>query len=196
MTLADLAWLYESGLAERIVALARAGTAVVGICGGYQMLGEALLDPIGAEAQAGAHATGLGLLPIQTTFAGDKRTVQVQATLQAPTGPFADLQGIPVHGYEIHMGRSQGTNETLLPLCRVGQEAGGHPDGAISADGRIWGTYLHGLFDNNTLRHAWLHSLGWQGEGQLFDRQRAYNRLADHFRAHLDLAAIRQLIWG
>jgi adenosylcobyric acid synthase len=93
------------------------------------------------------------------------------------------------------MGRSQATAETLLPLCSIGQEGGSHPDGAISADGRIWGCYLHGLFDNNTLRHAWLHSLGWQGEGQLFDRQRAYNRLADHFRAHLDLAAIRRVIW-
>jgi adenosylcobyric acid synthase len=195
MTLADLAWLYESGLAERIVALARSGTAVVGICGGYQMLGEALLDPAGVEAEPGAQATGLGLLPIQTTFAGDKRTIQVQATLQASTGPFVDLQGIPVQGYEIHMGRSQGSGETVLPLCHIGPEAGGHPDGAISVDGRVWGSYLHGLFDNNTFRHAWLHSLGWQGEGQLFDRQRAYNRLADHFRAHLDLAAIRQLIW-
>jgi adenosylcobyric acid synthase len=195
MTLADLRWLHESGLAERIVALARAGTAVVGICGGYQMLGEALLDPVGIEAEAGTQAVGLGLLPIQTTFAGDKRTVQVQATLQAPIGPFADLQGIPVHGYEIHMGRSQATAETLWPLCTIGQDGGSHPDGAVSADGRIWGCYLHGLFDNNALRHAWLHSLGWQGEGQLFDRQRAYNRLADHFRAHLDMAAIRRVIW-
>jgi adenosylcobyric acid synthase len=198
MTVADLAWLHERGLAERIIDLAYAspGTSVVGICGGYQLLGQSLYDPDGGEAPPGTRLEGLGLLPIYTTFAGDKRTVQVQATLQAEVGPFATLKSTPIHGYEIHMGRSDVLAQNLSPLCRIGSAAGGHLDGVIRADGRVWGTYLHGLFNNDSLRHTWLRSLGWQGEGHTFDRQQAYNRLADHVRSHLDMTAVRQILWG
>ncbi len=196
MTLADLDWLRGVGLAGRIVELAQAGTPVVGICGGYQMLGQSLLDPDGTEAEPGAAAEGLGLLPVQTIFAGDKRTVQVQAILQAEAGPLASLCGTPVSGYEIHMGRSRLLEAGATALCRIGQPDNWHSDGALGAGGRIWGTYLHGLFDNNSLRHAWLASLGWQGQARLFDRELAYNRLADHVRTHLDMTALRQIIWG
>jgi adenosylcobyric acid synthase len=197
MTAADLAWLRQSGLADQLVGLARAGVPLVGICGGYQMLGQTLSDPDGVEAEAGACFPGLGLLPVQTTFAGDKRTRQVQAVLQADRGPFAGLGQTPLQGYEIHMGRSTGTDGSLKPLCRIGSAGSGHFDGAISADGQVWGTYLHGLFDNDALRHAWLRSLGWSaGQGHSFDRQVAYNRLADHVRAHLDMAALERIIWG
>lgn len=196
MTLADLDWLRQAGLAEQIVALAQAGTAVVGICGGYQMLGQSLLDPDGVEAGPGALAAGLGLLPVETVFAGDKHTVQVQATLQAETGPLAPLCGAPIQGYEIHMGRSRLLDPAAPCLSHIGPPDNRHADGALAAGGCIWGTYLHGLFDNNALRHAWLASLGWQGRGQPFDRQLAYNRLANHVRAHLDMEALRQIIWG
>ncbi len=192
MTLDDLAWLRASGLAEAIIDLARRQTPVVGICGGYQLLGQSLSDPDGIEAEAGTRASGLGLLPIETIFAGDKQTVQVQATLQAGAGPFADLAGTPIRGYEIHMGRSRLTGDSNDWLCRISS----HFDGAVTADGRIWGTYLHGLFDNDSLRHAWLRSLGWQAAGQRFDREAAYNRLADHVEAHLDMAMLRRIIWG
>jgi adenosylcobyric acid synthase len=193
MTLADLAWLRQSGLASRIISLAQSDTPVVGICGGYQMLGQTLLDPQGVEAEAGAWAEGLGLLPIETTFAGDKRTVQVQATLQANTGPFAPLQGSPIHGYEIHMGRSRPVNGDITSLCWIGSDP--HADGAINFNGKVWGTYLHGLFDNDALRHAWLQSLGWQNPGQRFDREAAYNRLAGHVQAHLDMDAVKNIIF-
>jgi adenosylcobyric acid synthase len=196
MTLADLGWLHQTGLAEQIVSLAKTGMPVVGICGGYQMLGQSLFDPEGVEAEAGTYAPGLGLLAIETIFAGDKRTVQVQATLQADIGPFADLQGAPIHGYEIHMGRSQPLDPATASLCRVGRSTHWHADGTLSEAGRIWGTYLHGLFENDALRHAWLRSLGWQGSGQLFDRELAYNRLAEHVRSHLDMAALQRIIWG
>jgi adenosylcobyric acid synthase len=194
MTLADLAWLRESDLAEQIVTLAQIQTPIVGICGGYQMLGQTLFDPEGIEAEPGTHAPGLGLLSIETTFAGDKHTVQVQAILQTEVGPLAALRGTPLQGYEIHMGRSQ-LADSSSALCQVGCLEDGHFDGALSADGQIWGTYLHGLFDNDALRHAWLRSLGWQGAGQAFDREQAYNRLADHVRAHLDMEALRHMIW-
>ncbi len=196
MTLADLAWLRSTGLADQIVALAKTNTPVAGICGGYQMLGQSLLDPDGTEAEPGARASGLGLLPVETVFAGDKRTIQVQATLQATSGPFAELRGTPIRGYEIHMGRSYSLDPTAPPLCHIGPPDSGHADGVLAAPGQIWGTYLHGLFDNDALRHAWLRSLGWQDHGRSFDRQRAYNRLADHVRAHLDMVALRQIIWG
>jgi adenosylcobyric acid synthase len=66
----------------------------------------------------------------------------------------------------------------------------------VTADGRIWGTYLHGIFDNDALRHAWLRSLGWQEAGQRFDREVAYNRLADHVQTHLDMEMLRRIVWG
>lgn len=196
MTLADLAWLHETGLTERIISLAQMGVTIVGICGGYQMLGESLVDPDGVEAEAGAETSGLRLLPIQTTFAGDKRTVQVQATIQADVSPFALLRGSSIQGYEIHMGRSSAATGSTSPLCYIESSPDGHTDGAISADGRIWGTYLHGIFNNDAFRHTWLRSLGWQDHGQLFDRQQAYNRLANHVRTHLDMDALRQIVWG
>ena len=196
MTLDDLAWLQDSGLAEAIIDQARQQTPVVGICGGYQLLGQTLSDPDGIEAEAGTRVSGLGLLPIETIFAGDKQTVQVQATLRAGVGPFADLAGTPIRGYEIHMGRSRLIGESNDWLCRISSSADGHFDGAVTADGRIWGTYLHGIFDNDSLRHAWLRSLGWQAAGQRFDREAAYNRLADHVEAHLDMEMLRRIIWG
>jgi len=196
MTLADLAWLRQTGLADRVTALAEVGTPTVGICGGYQMLGRSLFDPDGVEAETGMEAAGLNLLPVETIFAGDKRTVQVQATLQAKSGPFAALQGMPIGGYEIHMGRSHPINSDPASLCHIGPPGHGHADGALAANGRIWGTYLHGLFDNDALRQAWLSSLGWQGSSQPFDRQLAYNRLAAHVRAHVDMATLRRIIWG
>jgi adenosylcobyric acid synthase len=196
MTLAGLDWLVKTGLAEGIVAAAQANTAIVGICGGYQILGRTLRDPDGVEAEPGAQAAGLNLLPLETVFVGNKRTVQVQATLHSHAGPFAALQGTPIHGYEIHMGRSYALDPALPHLCYIGLADQGHGDGLLSPSGQIWGTYLHGLFDNDVLRHTWLRTLGWQGQGQSFNRHLAYNRLADHVRAHLDMAALRAIIWS
>ncbi|MEM7586243.1 MAG: cobyric acid synthase [Acidobacteriota bacterium] len=189
-TLADLAWLRDTGLAEAVVTLARRGVPVVGICGGFQMLGSELSDPEGSEAAPGAIDQGLGLLPVNTRFASDKRTVQVEATWRAPAP--AGLAGISVRGYEIHMGQSETLG--LEPAFRLA--GSNQPDGACSADGRIWGTYLHGLFDNDAFRHAWLRTLGWTHEGRCFDREPAYDRLAAHVRDHLDLAALETIIWG
>ncbi len=198
-TLDDLAWLYSTGLDQVILTQVKQGKPVVGICGGYQILGQSLTDPDGVEAQPGTSANGLGLLPLQTTFVDDKRTRPVQAILQAQHGPLTTLTGTSIQGYEIHMGRSVITNAENSPLCFVNlvtseSNEAIYPDGLISADGHIWGTYLHGLFDNDALRHTWLHSLGWRGQGQVFDRQVAYNRLADHVEAHLDMKQIQSII--
>lgn len=192
-TLADLHWLRETGLANALRKFVDSGGRVAGICGGYQMLGEIITDPDGVEAAPGSDTVGLALLPLKTIFGGDKRTVQVEGRLVAPVKPFAAVQQSAIHGYEIHMGRSAPTAEAH-PLCVIGAEA--RPDGLISADGRVWGTYLHGIFENDPFRHAWLRALGWCGEAQSFDRDAAYNRLADHVAAHLDMALLQHIIDG
>ena len=193
-TLADLVWLQKTGLAEKIRRFAARGGNVAGICGGYQMLGETIADPHGAEAAPGAVTAGLSLLPLKTVFGGDKRTVQVTGKPVAAAEPFAAVRNIPIHGYEIHMGRSETTGDGAQPLCAIGAEE--HPDGLISADGRVWGTYLHGIFENDAFRHAWLRGLGWRGDARTFDRNRSYDRLADHVAAHLDMAFLQKIING
>ena len=214
-TLHDLAWLRSSGLAPRILELAAAGTQIVGLCGGYQMLGRELSDPEGVEAEAGSEAPGLGLLDRRTLFVAEKRTRRVQATCRSAPGPLAALEGLSVMGYEIHMGLSEPQNpdSTLFQLHGLTPEEsspksrssddfsapdplrnGSWAEGAYSMDGHVWGTYLHGLFDNDPFRHGWLRSLGWKSRGRAFDRQAAYDRLADHFESHLDMDAIEALI--
>ncbi|MCD6553728.1 MAG: cobyric acid synthase [Anaerolineae bacterium] len=198
-TLDDLRWLRSRGLDGAIVALAGAGKAVAGICGGYQMLGRLVRDALGIEGRDGAQP-GLGLLPVDTDFEPEKATFQVWARVIGGEGFLARLEGIEVEGYEIHMGRSrllEGT-QPLLRITRRGGEAVDVLDGAVSVGGRVWGTYLHGIFDNPAFRRAWLRSLGWRGEGPgetlAAMREREYDRLADHVQAHLDMARLREII--
>ncbi len=153
-TLAARRWLYEQGFDAALQAFPG---AVVGICGGYQLLGAQISDPLGVEGAGGA-APGLGLLPVSTIFSATKRTVQIAATVHIPWA-----SGIPLEGYEIHMGRTQPLH-AAAPLATITQRGGEpvyEPDGYISADGRIWGCYLHGIFANTAFRRAWLATLGW-----------------------------------
>lgn len=191
-TMADLHWLRERGLAQRICALADAGTPVVGICGGYQMLGERLIDRVGVESDV-EESDGLGLLPVTTRFAAEKATYQVTARVQAgvPLPALTELVG-----YEIHMGHSEPA-EGIPPLFELERA-----DGIRVVDGvwrgAIWGTYVHGLFDNCSFRRAWLRSLGWTGDdaaGPDTDwREAEYDRLADHVEQHVDVDTIRALV--
>jgi adenosylcobyric acid synthase len=190
-TIADLDWLRASGLADAVVARHEAGAAVLGVCGGYQMLGARIDDPDGVEARAGASVPGLGLLPVTTTFEGEKRTVRASGRALAAAGPWAEAAGALVEGYEIHMGRTTGVAGAG---CAPFLELDGHLDGALSADGRVAGTYVHGLFHNEALRHALLAGLGRPSEAGrgVFDREREFDRLAHHARAHLDLDRVRE----
>lgn len=192
-TIADLEVMRASGLADAIVAHAEAGTPVLGICGGFQMLGERLADPLGVEAAAGAEVDGLGLLPIATTFAAEKVTRRATGEVRAASGPWA-APGTPVEGYEIHMGRTEGVDGApLTPLLRLGDAN----DGSVSADGRIAGCYLHGLFHNTAFRHAMLTALGWDAtRATTFDREREFDRLAQHVRSHLDIERVRAMVLG
>ncbi len=190
-TLADLAWLRDTGLAEAVKALAREGTTVVGICGGYQMLGWSIADPVGVEG--GGRAEGLGLLPIQVVFHREKVTwpARARACGNLPWLP----DGMELEGYEIHMGRAA-SPAPLFEIRRPNEEMA--LDGCAAADGRVWGTHLHGLFHNDAFRRAWLRSLGWhlsEGDRPLAERRAAaYDRLADALEAALDIAHLDAMI--
>ena len=193
-TVDDLRWLRASGMADALLAAVRAGTPLVGICGGYQMLGRRILDPCGVES-ALPEIDGLGLLDMETTFARDKRTVRAAGETCSPT--LAD-PGTPVAGYEIHMGASDRAPGTL-PLLTL-RDATGQPftDGAVSADGQVCGTYLHGLFDSPALRRAWLNRLrAAKGLPPLpIDTTHIadIDRLADHVAAHVDMGMVEKML--
>jgi len=193
-TLGDLDWLRRVGLAARILQEAGQGAAVVGICGGYQMLGRAVRDPQHVESAEEA-APGLGPLPVETVFEGQKETHRVMARLQGGPGWMATLRGERVTGYEIHMGRTPSESPWLVIA-----ERGGLPvevaDGSVSADGRVWGCYLHGLFDNAGLRQAWLRSLGWRGqEGSSLQLDSELDRLAREVEAAVNMELVERIVW-
>ncbi len=184
-TIADLRWLRSRGLDRAVVARREAGAHVLGVCGGYQMLGARLHDPDGVEAEPGCVEEGLGLLPTTTVFEGMKATRRTRGRTRegAPGGA-----GHDVEGYEIHMGRTSGAERPFLDI-------GDHEDGAVSPDGRVAGTYLHGLLHNDGWRAALLAELGrtaaWSASSGA-RREAAFDRLADVVEAHVDLARIRQ----
>ena len=179
-TLADLAILRRSGLDIDILAHARRGGAVLGLCGGYQMLGRTLADPEGIEGPPGI-APGLGLLDVDTVLGGDKTLVEV-------AGSTAD--GAPVRGYEMHVGVTTGP-DLARPFARLD----GRDEGARSLDGRIAGTYLHGLFAHDAQRAAWLALLGGGPAQVAYEAQveATLDALADHLGRHLDLDRLLSL---
>ena len=193
-TIPDLLWMEQQHLSSAVANAYARGAAVVGICGGYQMLGETILDPDHVESSVG-YAIGLGLLPLTTTFAGSKETHRVRATVRGEAAaPGALLSGAvdqDVVGYEIHMGRTVG--EGILPAFTVHDRADAPVtattalDGATDANGRALGTYIHGLFHNAGVRQALLRELARRKgvtlpEGADVARDREYDRLADWVR--------------
>jgi adenosylcobyric acid synthase len=163
-TIADLAWLCRQYLDSAIRQYAQSGGAVVGICGGYQMLGNSISDPDHTESSLD-RADGLGLLPIDTTFLTEKTTHQVEAIVQSPVGWLKEITGEKLSGYEIHMGQTAERESAWLKITSRSGEKVSVQDGAIRPDGKVWGCYLHGIFENQTFRRAWLHSLGWESSG-------------------------------
>lgn len=155
-TIADLEWVRASGIGARLRALADAGVPVLGICGGFQMLGDELRDPSGIEGST-APVRGLGLLRARTTFGPRKRTVPVSGRVRS--GGFAKLDGIELSGYELHQGDTERNGSA--PFADLTRSGGGErvADGAVSGDGRVIGTYVHGLFTGAALRDAMLRAL-------------------------------------
>ncbi len=179
-TIADLAALRGAGFDVDIAAHARRGGAVLGLCGGYQMLGHRIADPDGIEGPAGA-VDGLGLLDVETMLTGDKR-------LEPAHG---EALGAPFRGYEMHMGVTTGP-DCARPFAKL---ADGATDGAVSADGRVVGTYVHGLFADDRQRTAWLTRLGAGPSAIAHDAlvETTLDRLAAHVAAHLDLDRLLKL---
>jgi adenosylcobyric acid synthase len=173
-TRGDLAFLRSQGWDVDIAAHLRRGGRLLGICGGYQMLGQSVADPDGIEGPAGTDP-GLGLLDIETVMTPDKRLTTVRAT-HAGTG-------VPFDGYEIHIGRSDGPDRAR-PFGFVD----GEPEGAVSADGRVAGSYLHGMFRDDGFRAAWLAGFGVASDGSYgAGVEAALDALAAHVEAHLDV---------
>ena len=173
-TLGDLAFLRAQGWDIDLAAHHRRGGHVLGICGGYQMLGRVIDDPSGADGVAGQVA-GLGLLDVATVMSADKRVIRVTGT----------AMGQPVSGYEIHMGRTDG------PDCARAFAHVPDADGATAPDGRVMGSYLHGLFSDDAFRAAFLARMGAQSQpGYEAGVDAALDDLALHLEAHLDVARL------
>jgi len=195
-TTADLIWLQAQGLASAIREFAEQGGTVIGICGGYQMLGKWIKDPCGIESET-AEAEGLSLLSIGTTFIDQKSTHQVSAVINNKTGWSASINGEMIQGYEIHMGKTQYLDgKGWLSIKRQGGSHVDEPDGAMNENGQIWGCYVHGLFENNDLRHAWLRSLGWDSgkASPEFSLDQSFDQLADVLEKSLNMDKLNKII--
>ncbi len=177
-TRGDLDILCAQGWEGDLTAHLRRGGRVLGLCGGYQMLGRAIHDPDGIEGAPGSTA-GLAVLDVETQMVPEKRLTRV-AGIHAATGT-------AIEGYEIHIGRTEGP-DCARPFARIG----GRDEGAISADGRVEGTYLHGLFSADAFRAAYLAGLGAAGSTAGYDAtvEATLDGLAAHLEAHVDIDAL------
>ena len=184
-TISDLKWLRQSGLEAAILKSASCGTLVIGICGGYQMMGERILDPEQVEASGTTEVVGMGLLPIQTVFRGEKVQTQVSGVLQGIEGMLEVLNGMEYRGYEIHMGRS----------------GDGIP--VIAGQGNVFGSYVHGIFDAPGISDAVLTAIcrqkGIDPEALgTFDmtayKERQYDILADAVRNSMDMELVYRIL--
>jgi adenosylcobyric acid synthase len=185
----DLNWIRASGWIQALFEYVDSGGHVLGICGGYQMMGKTVSDPQGLEGQPGI-SDGLGLLPTETVLKAPKTTTLTQFS----------WNGQPGTGYEIHMGQTTRKGEN--PLFEI-THRDHHPcrdeDGCVSADSKMMGTYIHGLFDNPSILKSWLNHIGLDGIdvsdiGGIEARNRQYDLLAEHFQKYVDVDRIIKLI--
>ncbi|MGR3173071.1 MAG: cobyric acid synthase [Candidatus Scalindua sp.] len=206
-TIGDLKFIKENGIADTIKNLAKNGTMVIGICGGYQMLGKEISDPENAESKI-AQIGGLGLIDVRTIFMQQKNTYQVKARLHGNQDSRPDLNNFNTRGeltgYEIHMGETELLNGTL-PFLKIIERADKKvcvDDGAISDDRNVIGTYVHGIFDNDEFRLELINCLRRkkglspiQSEDlSTVDKEKQYDKLADLFRKHIKMDLIYGMI--
>ena len=207
-TMQDLEWLRESRMEEAVLRANHSGSLLFGICGGYQMLGEVLEDPDGIEAgegKKGGSARGLGLLPMKTVFQKTKVRTQVEGKLLHLAGALCGLSGLPVCGYEVHMGISTPLQD-VSPLClvEVKSEEGKKEkkaDGLFLGD--VYGSYIHGLFDADAVVETLLSCLfEKKGKKPVIQKEASgkdykeaqYALLARQLRTHLDMQKIDQIL--
>ena len=203
-TLSDLAWLWRRELAQHVRQCAKQGCAVLGICGGYQMLGERLSDLAGAEAEAGTVEPGLNLLPVETFFEpiSEKITQRSEAQIAVPAvrGLFANMNGQRFQTYQIHLGSTVTRRRNVQDGTYAFQVYPTGKDGWLSADGWCAGCYLHGLFENDNFRQSIIAALAERRSIQLvlpekvsFNRQVEYDKLASLLRKHIDIHRLKAL---
>lgn len=201
-TTEDLLFVRESGLETAIRTRIEAGTPLIGICGGYQMLGEAIADPHRVESEHG-EVKGLGYLPMKTTFAEQKHTRQVTADCPGMEFFGCTLLGRGMAGYEIHMGETEFTAPVRHPFY-IHAERGetSRWDGALREDGLVFGTYIHGLFDDDAFRRQLINTLRIQKglpplaiqRNRRQQKERAYEHLADVVESALDMERVRAIM--
>ncbi|MFO1202373.1 MAG: cobyric acid synthase [Tabrizicola sp.] len=183
-TIADLIHFRAQGWDIDLAAALRRGAKVLGLCGGYQMLGREIADPEGSEGKPGS-VPGLGLLDLTTTMTPDKRVTETEA--------FHPASDTRVKGYEIHLGRTDGPDRARPMFTMNGQ-----PEGAVREDGRVMGSYLHGMFTEDAFRRAFLASLGATPGNASYDQtvEETLDALADHLAAHVDCERLLTLARG
>jgi adenosylcobyric acid synthase len=197
-TMDDLRWLRESGMEAQILKHAHQGGAVVGICGGYQMLGSQVSDP--DHVEGGGTLRGLGLLPGSTVFQGEKTRTLVEGRFCGGTGIFAPMSGTAFRGYEIHMGETTPEDGAQPVLSFQDQSGKVRRDGL--ARGNVWGSYVHGIFDQGECAGALVNCLlkakGLTRQAAVMDwaayAQLQYDKLADGLRAALDMDLVYRIL--
>ena len=194
-TIADLKWLREKGFDREILRMQKEGIPVFGICGGYQMLGVEVSDPEGVEG--GGEVSGLGLLPVITVLAGEKRTEQFSGRIEKAEGIFEALAGLEIEGYEIHMGR------TFPDGCIAQCASAFTSDDTGVCEGSVYGSYIHGIFDREGVAAAVVNALaekkgvalsGGDASGHREFKEKEYDRLAAMLRENLDMDRIYSML--
>ena len=202
-TMEDLLWMRQNGLEAAILKKAGAGTVIFGVCGGYQMMGESLKDPLGVEA--GGEIRGMGLLPIDTVFEGEKTRTRVTGSFEGLSGVLKSLNGVAIEGYEIHMGattRKEGC-QASTKICNhaAAGTAEEKLDGACHDN--IYGTYVHGVFDKEGVVKTIVMALGERKGIDMSSvasidftafKESQYDKLAEGLRAHLDMEKIYEIL--
>ena len=198
-TITDLRHIQKNGIAEAIVQKAKSGIPVIGICGGYQMLGKSIVDPQKVESKEG-QIEGLGLLSHETVFISRKTTTQIKARVTADKGLLQDTAGMEVQGYEIHMGRSYSRGcPPVFEIVETPKKGKNYFDGGMAENGIIFGTYIHGLFHTTPFTKALLNRLR-QLRGMStrmntsIDKQTQYDKLADVVRKNVAMAQIYRIL--
>ena len=199
-TIQDLLWLRESGLEAKITRLAKKGTIVFGICGGYQMLGESLMDPLQTESALGS-VRGMGLLPVTTVFEEEKQLENRAYRIGMLEGNFVSLSNKKIAGYEIHMGRTEVAGKTTTPIYPFVSDSAGTVLGYTA--GTVAGSYIHGIFDEIAFREAFIELLyarkrKTRGESEHLTlqeyREQQFDKLAQVLRESLDMEKIYEIL--
>lgn len=206
-TISDLKYIRESGLEKEILSAYQRGSLVFGICGGYQILGKKVLDPNGVESNI-PEIKGLGLLDVETIFEGEKVTTQVEGKiLFKDKGLLGNCENSRIKGYEIHMGRTK-LGEDAYPFIEIDKKLGEqvkYSDGAVNREGRVFGTYLHGIFDeisfteeiiNNIIRQKGLTPSSNQSISLEEYKDREYDKLAKLVKENIDMEKIYEIMEG